>query len=194
MTCYNIRSGFPLRILIYEEYKMDFSFTRKINCEKKQARSLRAAAAVCLNNAVGGKTSIMWPADIVSEGNEVIATAACLIGEDEATLSFSVNDEYASASLAAEVEAAFDKLTAGFPDNNADIIQQYCNSLKTLMKFVDTAYRGMPVYGFAFAVDKFGGLMVMTQESRTVVTVYSGKAALAQDEPQQPDMPIMPRA
>ena len=94
--------------------------------------------------------------------------------------------------MEARGEAALASLAEGFPENSAELIQGYCNHCRTLMKFVDTVYRGMPVYGFAFAVDKFGGLMVMTQQSRSVVTVYSGRAELAQDEPQQPDMPIMP--
>ena len=160
--------------------------------ERRQWRSLGAAAAVCLRDAVGEGSSILWPGDILS-GEETVASVVCTLRQNDVLLSFDVDAAHASDTLETEVRAALTARAEGFPDNNAEIIQEYCNSCKTLMKFVDTTYRGMPVYGFAFAVDKFGGLMVMTQESRTVVTVYSGRAELAKDEPQQPDVPLMPR-
>jgi len=169
-----------------------FDITVHTGCDRLQNRSLRAAAAVCLKNAVGGKASIFWPGDIVADGGNA-ASVSCAANDGGAVLSFEIDPAYAREGLKDELEAALNEMAAGFPENNADIIQQYCNSLQTLMKFVDTTYRGMPVYGFAFAVDKFGGLMVMTQASRSVVTVYNGRAELAKDEPQQPDMPFMPR-
>ena len=82
-----------------------------------------------------------------------------------------------------------------FPENRADLIQAYCEHCRTVMKFVDVTYRGMPLYGFAFAVDRHGGLMVMTQESHTVVTVYGGEAVIVkkEDAPANvPDLPVMP--
>ena len=171
---------------------MDFSFFVETDCSKSEARVLGTAAALCLCEAIGGKAAILWPGHIMI-GDDNVADARCELGENGAALSFTVADAYASETLPAEVEKAVRSLAADFPANSADIVQKYCNRCRTLMKFVDTTYRGMPVYGFAFAVDKYGGLMVMTQISRTVVTIHSGEAPLAVDEPQQPDIPFMPR-
>lgn len=159
---------------------------------RKENRVLGAAAALCLRDAVGGKAAIMWPGDIVIE-NETVASVRCLPADGLVKLVCDVSSVCAAESMTSEVEAALRKLAAGFPENGAEIIQGYCNHCRTLMKFVDTVYRGMPVYGFAFAVDKFCGLMVMTQETRTVITIYNGPAELAKDEPQQPEMPLSPR-
>ena len=171
---------------------MHFEIEIETGLPRKENRTLGAAAALCLSDAVGGKTAILWPGDIVLDG-ETVASAACRPQEGGALLAFDVSPAYASEALPGQIKASVEKLAAGYPENGAEIIQTYCNRCQTLMKFVDTVYRGMPVYGFAFAVDKYGGLMVMTQQSRTVITVYSGRADLAQDEPQQPQMPIMPR-
>lgn len=171
---------------------LHFEIELETGCPKKENRVLGAAGALCLRDAIGGKAAIMWPGDIVVE-NETVASCACGVREGGALLRFDVTAPYAKEALAADAEKAVRALAAGFPENSAEIIQSYCNVCRTLMKFVDTVYRGMPVYGFAFAVDRFGGLMVMTQHSRTVVTVYSGRAALAEDEPQQPEYPLMPR-
>lgn len=171
---------------------LHFEIALAPDCDRKQMRSLGAAAASCLRDAIGGKAEILWPGDILLDG-EKAASVSCSVRADDVLLAFDVSAAHASDTLEQNVRASLAARAEGFPENNAQLIQEYCNSCRTLMKFVDTAYRGMPVYGFAFAVDKFGGLMVMTQESRTVVTVYSGKAELAKDEPQQPDLPLMPR-
>lgn len=160
--------------------------------DRQQRRSLGAAAASCLCNAVGGGAYILWPGDIML-GDTLAARVTYTLREDDVLLVFDADAAHAAPTLEADVTAALAERAAGFPENNAALIQEYCDRCRTLMKFVDTTYRGMPVYGFAFAVDKFGGLMVMTQESRTVVTIYSGRAELAKDEPQQPDVPLMPR-
>ena len=91
-----------------------------------------------------------------------------------------------------EIAHALAAAVEGCPDNLENAAERYCEACVTLMKFVDVTYRGVPVYGFAFAVDRHGGLMVMTQESRTVVTVYSGAAALAQSQLDAPEMPPAP--
>ncbi len=171
---------------------LHFEITLPTSCSRSEARSLGAAAATCLRDAIGGRTEILWPGHILL-GEEELASVTCRVGEGSVLLTFDVSPAHASETLAMDVEKAVAGLAADFPANNAEIIQNYCNRCRTLMKFVDVVYRGMPVYGFAFAVDKHGGLMVMTQVSRTVITVYSGEAVLAKDEPQQPDMPLMPR-
>lgn len=168
-----------------------FEIQIETGCPRKENRILGAAAALCLRDAMGGAAEILWPGEIVID-KKTAASVECRAAEGGALLSFDVDDAHAAEGLAELVENALRALAAGFPENSAEIIQNYCNHCRTLMKFVDVVYRGMPVYGFAFAVDRFGGLMVMTQVSRTVVTVYSGRAELAQDEPQQPDIPTMP--
>ncbi len=95
---------------------------------------------------------------------------------------------------AAVIDAAVPALE-GYPENQADLLAKYCEQCLTVMKFVNVTYRGVPLYGFAFAVDKHGGLMVMTQESRTVVTLYGGEAEIVkkEDAPEDvPDVPAMP--
>ncbi len=171
---------------------MKFEIALEAPCSKQEARALGAVGALCLREAVDEKAEIYWPGEIVVNGGTA-ASVTCAVREGGALLRFSVSAPYARASLPDELEAALRVWTDGFPQNGAALIQAYCNHCKTLMKFVDTTYHGMPVYGFAFAIDKYGGLMVMTQPSRAVVTVYSGRAELAKDEPQQPDMPVMPR-
>ena len=99
-------------------------------------------------------------------------------------------EDFRAGVLAAAVPAL-----TGYPENRADLLTAYCEHCRTVMKFVHTAYRGMPLYGFAFAVDKHGGLMVMTQESRTVVTLYGGEAEIVrrEDGPEEtPELPPMP--
>ncbi len=83
-------------------------------------------------------------------------------------------------------EALLEKITrrlteilSGYPENREALLEEYARRCCTLGRMVDVTYRGMPLYGFAFAVDKHGGLMLMTQENRTVVTVYSGEATFA---------------
>lgn len=171
---------------------LHFEIELETGCPKKESRVLGAAGALCLRDAIGGKAAILWPGEIVID-SETVAACTCAVRDGGALLRFDVTAPYVTDTLAGDVEAAVRKLAAGFPDNSAAIIQDYCNVCRTLMKFVDTTYRGMPVYGFVFAIDRFGGLMVMTQHSRTVVTIYSGKATLAEDEPQQPEYPLMPR-
>lgn len=169
-----------------------FSIELDISCEKKEARVLWCAAACALREAMGDKAAILWPGSIVI-GEESAAEVYCVISGKSVKLSFDIQEKYNRDTLAETVEAGIRARAAGFPENSAALLQSYCGHCRTLMKFVDTNYRGMPVYGFAFAVDKYGGLMVMTQPSHSVVTVYSGRASLAADEPEQPDMPFMPR-
>ncbi len=165
-------------------------------CPTGEARALRLAAALCARNAIGGQTEIQWPGNIMLTGKCVCRTD-CRRREDSMLFGFEIDPAALSGkdpeTLLRDITYALAEMTAGCPDDLPVIIQRYCEHCVTLMKFVDVTYRGMPVYGFAFAVDKHGGLMVMTQDSRTVVTVYTGEAALAVSEPEAPDMPPAPR-
>lgn len=174
------------------ENEMIFDLTVRTGTDKKQSRSALCAAVVCLRDRICPEAGIFWPA-IILHGEERIAEAEWSAQDGALQLRFHVDGTYASDDLPSILESALLEKLCDFPENNADIIQEYANSCTTIMKYVDTVYRGMPVYGFAFAVDKYGGLMIMTQASRTVITVYSGHADLAVDEPQQPDYPVMPR-
>ena len=175
-----------------DQNEMRFELTLEARADRKQIRSLAAAAAVYLRDAVCEEADILWPGDITL-GGERVARVERAPRDGAIRLFFTVAAPYAAADLPEKLLAALRSKAAGFPENNAELIQEYTNSCRTVMKYVDTVYRGMPVYGFAFAVDKYGGLMVMTQETRTVITVYTGRADIAVDEPQQPDYPLMPR-
>ena len=174
-----------------DDHEMTFELQLSVSADRKQVRSLGCAAAVCLRDLLCREADILWPGRIMLR-DDCIARAEWASRDGELLLRITVTAPYAGEHLPAALRATLEKKAAAFPANNAEIIQEYANNCRTIMKYVDTVYRGMPVYGFAFAVDKYGGLMVMTQASRTVITVYGGTAELAVDEPQQPEYPAMP--
>ncbi len=155
---------------------------------------LRAAAAVCAQKALGEGTKIVWPCDIV-KGDETLASILCEAQGENLVIGFWVLPMPEGPSPETMLQSILTDLAAyvaDWPGNIEKVMQDYCDRCLTLMHFVDVTYRGMPLYGFAFAVDRVGGLMVMTQESLTVVTVYSGDAPLAEDPPESPEVPIQP--
>jgi BirA family biotin operon repressor/biotin-[acetyl-CoA-carboxylase] ligase len=159
---------------------------------------LRAAAAVSVCRALGGRAKIHWPCDILINDNTV---GGVLCEAQDGVLVIGVGlradqipDAPAPDILAQDISNHLAALSAAWPENQSQIMQEYCNCCITLMKHVDIEYRGMPLYGFAFAADRVGGLMVMTQESKTVVTIYTGDAVIDNErEVPPPQVPPAPR-
>lgn len=190
-----------------EEGGLYFSIAVKPDCPFEESFSLPSAAAVCAQKAIGGKAEIKWPNDILVDGKKVCGIL-CEAVNGVIILGFGVNlknelpedlpdagrvEGEPLAIMTAIVDELL-RLLADYPENRPDIIQAYCEHCMTLMKHVDVIYRGMPLYGFACAIDKNGGLMVMTQESRTVVTIYSGEATIVKKrDGDDPDVPNPPR-
>lgn len=190
-----------------EEGGLYFSMAVKPNCPFQEALSLPVAAAVCAQKAIGGKSKIKWPNDILVDGKKVCGIL-CEAVNGVIILGFGINvkndlpEDLPDAGrvdktpeeLIAAITYELARLLEGYPDNRPEIIQTYCEHCMTLMKYVDVIYRNMPLYGFACAIDKNGGLMVMTQESRTVVTIYSGEATIVKKrDGDDPDVPAPPR-
>lgn len=189
-----------------EEGGLYFSIAVKPDCPFEESFSLPSAAAVCAQKAIGGKAEIKWPNDILVEGKKVCGIL-CEAVNGVIVLGFGVNlknelpgdlpdagrVEGEPLTIMTAIVDELLRLLADYPENRPAIIQTYCEHCMTLMKHVDVIYRGMPLYGFACAIDKNGGLMVMTQESRTVVTIYSGEATIVKkrdgDDPVVPDPP-----
>lgn len=184
------------------DYRVDmrddgFTLALRPDFPMRQARSLAVTAASWVRAAVGGSAKIHWPNHVVLDEKRVCAIACRATAEGD--IMFTFRPDVGALSMdpdafrRAVVDAAAEDL-AGYPENQPALIQKYCEHCVTVMKFVETVYRGVPVYGFAFAVDKHGGLMIMTQESRTVVTVYGGEVRLAkkEDAPEPPELPRMP--
>ncbi len=174
-----------------------FALRAALACPMGEARCLAVAAASWVREAVGGGAGILWPNHVVLDGRRVCAIT-CRASGDEIIFSFRPAPEAVPLApevfLARVLEAAGRDL-ADYPSNRPELMQRYCEHCRTVMKFVNVVYRGMPLYGFAFAVDRHGGLMVMTQESRTVVTLYGGEAEIVKkgEEPESsPDLPVMP--
>lgn len=175
-----------------------FAVTAKLDCPVGQARALAVTAASWVREAAGDGAEILWPNHVVRGEERLCAITCRATADDTIMLTFEPADaagDPVPEDFAERVTAAAVRDLAGYPENRAELIQTYCRSCRTVMKFVNVVYRGMPVYGFAFAVDKHGGLMVMTQKSRTVITLYGGEAQIAEkgDEPVDiPDLPAMP--
>lgn len=195
------------RVYSCEEGGLWFSMAVKPDCPFQEALSLPVAAAVCAQKAIGGKSEIKWPNDILIEGKKVCGIL-CEAVNGVIILGFGINirndlpDDLPEAGrvekdpveLITAISGELSRLLKGYPENRPDIIQTYCEHCMTLMKHVDVVYRNMPLYGFACAIDKNGGLMVMTQESRTVVTIYSGEATIVKKrDGDDPDVPAPPR-
>ena len=180
-----------------EKNENGFSITAALPCPLGEARCLAVAAASWVRDAVGGDAYILWPNHVVLGEARVCAITCRATAAGELVFTFSPTEAMPlpADELAARVADAAEKALAGFPGNQPALMQAYCDHCRTVMKFVDVTYRGMPLYGFAFAVDRHGGLMVMTQESHTVVTVYGGEAVIVkkEDAPANvPDLPVMP--
>lgn len=182
-----------------EEGGLYFSVALKPAGPLKEAYyGLRAAAALCVAKALGGEVKIAWPCDIMST-DEKLGGVLCEAKDGVLAIGFGLRPQAMGTALSpekvmADTVRAMAEAAAGWPENQAVLLQDYCDRCVTLMKFVDVTYRGMPLYGFAFAVDRMGGLMVMTQESHTVVTVYSGDAVPAEKrEGEAPAVPPAPR-
>ena len=175
-----------------------FAVTAKLDCPVGQARCLAVTAASWVREAAGGGAEILWPNHVVRGEERLCAITCRATADDIIMLTFSPNAEAAGSlpeDFAEQVVAAAVRDLADYPENRPELIAAYCRHCRTVMKSVNVVYRGMPVYGFAFAVDKHGGLMVMTQKSRTVITLYGGEARIAEkgDEPVEiPDVPAMP--
>lgn len=175
-----------------EEGGLYLSMCAPLPCQPREAPALAALAALAVCEAIGGDAQIKWPNDIMSTGKKV-AGILCEMRDDCLIFGFGVNVENAlpeELSEAGHVHAAreelLDRIThrmatilSGYPENREALMELYAKKCCTLGRPVDVTYRGMPLYGYAFAVDKHGGLMVMTQENRSVVTVYSGEATFA---------------
>jgi BirA family biotin operon repressor/biotin-[acetyl-CoA-carboxylase] ligase len=159
---------------------------------------LRAAAAVSVCRALGPSAKIHWPCDILV-GDKTVGGILCEAQDGVLVLGVGLRADLVETAptpevLAQDIVNHLAELSAAWPDNQSQVIQEYCDRCVTLMKHVDVVYRGMPLYGFAFAADRVGGLMVMTQESKTVVTIYTGDAVIDNDrEAPAPQVPPPPR-
>ena len=175
-----------------------FSVAAELDCPVSEARCLAMVCASWVREAVGGEAKILWP-NHVTLGERRVCTVTCrAVGGNEIMLTFEPDREALSIPreiFAERVSAAAERDLAGYPGNRAELIQAYCRHCRTVMQYVNVTYRGVPLYGFAFAVDRHGGLMVMTQSSRTVVTLYGGEAKIVRKEDapvETPDLPPMP--
>ena len=182
----------------FESTDDGFVLRARLKCPVSEARCLAVAAASWVREAAGNGASILWPNHVV-QGDRRVCGITCRASGEEIVFTFKPLREAVSLTF----EEFRDRVLAcavrdldNYPDDREDLMRQYCEHCGTIMKFVNITYRGMPLYGFAFAIDKHGGLMVMTQESRTVVTVYGGEAEIVRrgEEPVcTPDLPVTPR-
>lgn len=175
-----------------EEGGLYVSMCAHLPCEASEAPALAALAALAACEAVDERAQIKWPNDIMLTDKKV-AGILCEMRDGCLIFGFGVNVENElppelteAGRVSAARESILTKLThrmaeilAAYPENREALMALYAHKCCTLGRMVDVTYRGMPLYGFAFAVDKHGGLMVMTQESRTAVTIYSGEATFA---------------
>ena len=181
-----------------EHSEHGFTLKAKLRCPIGQARCLVVASAAWARDAVGGDSDILWPNHVIVQEKKVCAITCCGTADNYIMLTFEPDAEALPVGrdvFEERVARAAAAALRDYPENQPALIQAYCDHCRTVMKFVNVTYRGMPLYGFAFAVDKHGGLMVMTQESHTVVTVYGGEAEIVKkgEEPDAaPDLPIMP--
>ncbi|MCD8117047.1 MAG: hypothetical protein LUE21_08040 [Oscillospiraceae bacterium] len=168
-----------------------FAVSVALQCTVQQARCLPHMAAASLCRAVGSDARIYWPCDVVREDKPIGSVRARMIDGGIALL-FTLTPENASLmeSLMAPVAADVAALTREYPANHQERMEDYCRLCLTLMNHVDVIYRGVPLYGFAFAVDKFGALMVMTQPGKTVVTIQNGPVSIASGDDPGEDMDL----
>lgn len=175
-----------------EEGGLWFSLCVQPPCALKEATALPALAALAVRDAIGGAAKIKWPNDILLDDKKVCGILTEARGE-LIVFGIGINlqnelpedlpqagriDRKAEELLSA-VCRRLAEIVAGYPENRESLMQDYAFQCCTLGRMVDITYRNMPMSGFACSVDKHGGLMVMTQESRTVVTIYSGEATFS---------------
>ncbi len=172
-----------------EEGGLWFSLCVKPPCPLKEATALPALAALAVCDAIGGAAKIKWPNDILVDDKKVCGILTEARGE-LVVFGFGINlqnelpvdlpqagrTEAEPAALLGAICSRMVEILADYPQNRESLLQDYAYKCCTLGRMVDITYRNMPMYGFACSVDRHGGLMVMTQESRTVVTIYSGEA------------------
>ena len=167
-----------------------FAVSLPLAAPLSEAKCFPHLTALCAAEVMGPETKIHWPCDVMLT-NERVCTVRCRAGEGVIApmLTISPMEGVDMAALIGDIAARLAELAAGFPGNLEERLQDYCNRSILLKKGVDVLYRGMPLNGYAFAVDRTGGLMVMT-ESRTVITLHSGPVKLAgpKDDP-MPDLP-----
>lgn len=175
-----------------EEGGLYVSMCVKPSCEMKDAPALAALAALAAADAIGPKSEIKWPNDIQLAGKKVCGILS-ESREGVLVFGFGINvnnplpEELTQAGhVDGEAQDILQRLidrmsgiVAEYPGNREELLQQYALRCCTLGRMVDVTYRGMPLYGFACGIDKHGGLMVMTQENRTVVMIYSGEATFS---------------
>ena len=166
-----------------------FAITLPLSAPLSEARCFPHLSALCVCEALGDEAKIHWPGDVMLTNNKA-ASVRCRAGEGRVTVLVTLESESGDAdALIGDIAARLGALAAGFPGNLEERLQDYCNRSILLKKGVDVIYRGMPLHGYAFAVDRTGGLMVMT-ESRTVITLHNGPVKLA--GPKEDVMPDMP--
>ena len=183
--------------LTLSETEAGFALALRPAFPMTEARCLAVVCALWVREAAGGNGKLFWPNRVEMEGEPVCAVTCRAAASGELIFSFAPTPALpvSAASFARDVASAAAQDLAAYPSNRPSLMDRYCMTCETVKKFVDVVYRGMPLYGFAFAVDKHGGLMVMTQESRTIVTIYGGQARIVpkEDEPENaPEMPSMP--
>ena len=180
---------------LWEDRGEEFRLRAPLTCPVSQARCLAVTAASWVRAALGADTEILWPTHVV-RGEARLCGLTCRAGEGYIAFVFrpepgAVTDP---AAFREGVLRAAARDLAGYPENQPELLSRYCEHCRTVMKFVRTSYRGVPVYGFAFAVDKHGGLMVMTQESHTVITLYGGEAEIVRGDDVPPTVPDLPKS
>ena len=164
-------------------------------CEMKDAPALAALAALAAKEAISDSARIKWPNDILMNGKKVCgilseARQGLLVFGFGINIDNQVPDDIPNVGFVeGKAEEILQKLTdkmaeivAGYPANREELMQQYAFNCCTLGNNVSVIYRGMPVSGMAFSVDKHGGLMIMPTDSRTVIIVYSGEATILKKE------------
>ena len=180
------------RVYSAEEGGLWFSVALRPDCAPAQLTPLPALAAVAVREALGDKTMIKWPNDIFLDGKKICGILSEL-RDGVVVLGIGINLTNAlppelteagraqadAGELLLAIMRRLDDILAGYPANADSLMPRYSQHCLTLGKYVDCVYRGMPLHGFACGVDNSGGLMVMTQESRTVVILYSGEATLS---------------
>ncbi len=165
--------------------QLTFAMALSVTCSSQEMLCLPHMATAALCRAVGGKTKIHWPCNIIQGDDTIGSVRAGLIEGGIAFLfTLSGGEQPDAISIVEAVAEDVAALVRDYPQNHPERMEGYCNLCVTIMTHVDVVYRGMPLYGFAFAVDKHGSLMVMTQPGKTVVTITSGPVTIAdKDDP-----------
>lgn len=158
---------------------LSFALSVPLSVSLSEAQCFPHLAALCACEAIGGGAVIHWPCDI-RRADTLLCTVRCRAGEGVIAPLVTLYPPAVQdgAVLISDIIARLWELAAGFPENREARLQDYCDRCVTLKKGVDFLYRGVPMNGYAFAVDRNAALMVMT-ESRTVLTLRTGPVKLA---------------